>query len=341
VATIGVKKNEATAARRRVYFYCVDATDGMTAEIGEGGGQPQISVDGAMWTVTGIGVLIDIHDPDTATHTGAYYAELTQAIVNADNAIIRTRYKSAATAQCYGDVAVVDSRMETVSNIHDADLPDIIDATDALETKIDALQLSVSSVVTTVITNAAGTDIAADIIALKAETATIVADTNELQTDWKNGGRLDLLIDALLVGTGTTIDDLLDAIKAKTDTIGSVSVTVTSPVAASGDINLYSGDDYATAELRQVTCVVADATHALLLNTATSIKLKCAQATWTSTSTAITTPGYTITWDLTDTQTAAITRSQAYEVEAVLANAHVVTLATGYINHTPDIAAVV
>jgi len=36
---------------------------------------------------------------------------------------------------------------------------------------------------TAVITNAAGTDIAADIIAVKAETATIVADTNELQTD--------------------------------------------------------------------------------------------------------------------------------------------------------------
>lgn len=34
--------------------------------------------------------------------------------------------------------------------------------------------------------------------------ATILADTAELQTDWVNGGRLDLLI---------------DAIKAKTDTI--------------------------------------------------------------------------------------------------------------------------
>jgi hypothetical protein len=39
---------------------------------------------------------------------------------------------------------------------------------------------------------------------VKAETAVILADTNELQTDLVNGGRLDLLI---------------DAIKAKTDTI--------------------------------------------------------------------------------------------------------------------------
>lgn len=36
------------------------------------------------------------------------------------------------------------------------------------------------------------------------EKADILADTDELQTDWANGGRLDLLI---------------DAIKAKTDTI--------------------------------------------------------------------------------------------------------------------------
>lgn len=43
---------------------------------------------------------------------------------------------------------------------------------------------------------------------IKAETAAILADTNELQTDWVNGGRLDLLI---------------DAIKAKTDALpGSV-----------------------------------------------------------------------------------------------------------------------
>lgn len=32
---------------------------------------------------------------------------------------------------------------------------------------------------------------------IKAETATILADTNELQTDLTNGGRLDLLIDAI------------------------------------------------------------------------------------------------------------------------------------------------
>ncbi len=42
---------------------------------------------------------------------------------------------------------------------------------------------NVDQIETAVITNAAGADVAADIIAVKAETALIVADTNELQSD--------------------------------------------------------------------------------------------------------------------------------------------------------------
>ena len=57
-----------------------------------------------------------------------------------------------------------------------------------------------------VITNAAGADIAADIIAVKAETATIVADTNELQTDD-------------IPGTLSTMDGKLDTAQADLDII--------------------------------------------------------------------------------------------------------------------------
>ncbi len=53
----------------------------------------------------------------------------------------------------------------------------------ATEAKQDIIDTNVDQIETAVITNAAGTDIAADIIAVKAETATIVADTNELQSD--------------------------------------------------------------------------------------------------------------------------------------------------------------
>jgi len=53
----------------------------------------------------------------------------------------------------------------------------------ATEAKQDIIDTNVDQIETAVITNAAGVDVAADIIALKAETALIVADTNELQTD--------------------------------------------------------------------------------------------------------------------------------------------------------------
>ncbi len=94
--SILVKANEATAAKRYVYFHLVDATDGMTAETGEAGGQPQISANGAAWTNTEIGVLVVIGN-------GRYYAELTQTVVAMAGTIIETRYKSANTAECPGD----------------------------------------------------------------------------------------------------------------------------------------------------------------------------------------------------------------------------------------------
>jgi len=57
---------------------------------------------------------------------------------------------------------------------------------------------------------------------------TILADTNELQSDWADGGRLDLILDTILIDTGELqvdwtdsgrLDMLIDAIKAKTDLI--------------------------------------------------------------------------------------------------------------------------
>ena len=61
-------------------------------------------------------------------------------------------------------------------------------------------------------------DVSADIAAVKAETATIVTDTNELQTDWTNGGRLDLIIDAILADTNELqTDDVPGLIAALND----------------------------------------------------------------------------------------------------------------------------
>lgn len=91
-----VLANEATAGRRRVYFHCVDATDGITPETGEAGGQPQVSTNGGAFTNTGIGTL-------THLGNGRYYADLTQALVATAGDSIETRYKSANTAETPGD----------------------------------------------------------------------------------------------------------------------------------------------------------------------------------------------------------------------------------------------
>lgn len=88
--------NQATAAKRRIYFDCRDATDGITPETGEAGGQPQISTNGGAWTGTGIGTL-------SAIGQGRYYAELTSGAVASAGDIIETRFKSGNTAETPGD----------------------------------------------------------------------------------------------------------------------------------------------------------------------------------------------------------------------------------------------
>jgi hypothetical protein len=102
---IRVNRNEATAARRRVYFFCLDAIAGVTPVTTEAGGQPQVSVDGGAWTDTGIGVLVDIGN-------GHYYADLTQAVTDVADAVIKTRYKSANTIEFPGSTLVIDAKVE-------------------------------------------------------------------------------------------------------------------------------------------------------------------------------------------------------------------------------------
>lgn len=74
-----------------------------------------------------------------------------------------------------------------------------------------------------------------DWAALKAETALIVADTNELQTDWTNAGRLDAILDKIPLSDGTVSWNAtaLAAINAEVDTALNTAI----PAAAAGSIN--------------------------------------------------------------------------------------------------------
>lgn len=88
------------ASRRRIMVRVVDATDNVTPEIGETGGQPAISLNGGPFTISGVGTLVAVE-----ASNGLYYSELSQAALS-ELGSCRLRYKSAATALFTTAVAI-------------------------------------------------------------------------------------------------------------------------------------------------------------------------------------------------------------------------------------------
>lgn len=81
---------EPIATRRLFFFFLVDATDGITPENGEAGGQPQISTNGAAFGNT--------IDTLNLIGNGAYYITLDPSEIDTLGWIL-VRYKSANTAE--------------------------------------------------------------------------------------------------------------------------------------------------------------------------------------------------------------------------------------------------
>ena len=63
-------------------------------------------------------------------------------------------------------------------------------------------------------------DVSADIAAVKVDTAATLVDTNELQADWTNGGRLDLLLDRLIAELDTARGEPAQGAPAASTKIG-------------------------------------------------------------------------------------------------------------------------
>jgi hypothetical protein len=109
------------------------------------------------------------------------------------------------------DVVVDTVKAETVLIL--ADTADMQPRVAAIETDTSTtLQAELDAIQAAVITNAAGVDIAADIISLKAETALIVADTNELQVDDVPTliSNLDVVVDTIKAETVLILSDTND-----------------------------------------------------------------------------------------------------------------------------------
>jgi len=100
------------------------------------------------------------------------------------------------------------------------DLPTNSELTTALGTADDAVLAAIAALnnlSSAGAQSAAAAALTAYGAALEATAQSILTDTNELQTDWVNGGRLDLLIDAILADTTSLNDTVLPEIATATD----------------------------------------------------------------------------------------------------------------------------
>jgi hypothetical protein len=143
---------------------------------------------------------------------------------------ITTALTATFTGNLTGSVASVSGAVGSVTGLTASDVGAIKTQTDKLTftvaNQIDANVLDWKSSTAPAMTGdayarlgaPAGASVSADVAAVKAETTAIVADTNELQTDWVNGGRLDNILDARASQTSVdTVDGNVDAIKVVTD----------------------------------------------------------------------------------------------------------------------------
>ena len=141
-----------------------------------------------------------VTEPDATNLPGVYELVMTAAEINA-NFITLGGISSTANIVIFplfitterGNLATVDTVVDGIQT----DLDNGTDGLGALKTLVDTVDTVVDGIQTDL-------DNATDGLgAIKADTAAILIDTNELQGDWVNGGRLDVILDAILSDTGT------------------------------------------------------------------------------------------------------------------------------------------
>jgi len=202
-----------------VYFYAVDSTDFTTPETGLTGFTVYRSRDGAApaayttptvneTDVTNMpGVYELLVDEDTTIASGNDSEEMVLHISKTGMApVVRTieLYRPKITlgetlTVSSGAVGSIATGGITAASI----ATDAIDA-DALATNaVDEIQTTIVVYLDTILTSMATNT---DVGLVAADVTSILADTNELQTDWANGGRLDLILDAR--ASQTSVDDI-------------------------------------------------------------------------------------------------------------------------------------
>jgi len=130
----------------------------------------------------------------------------------------------------------LDGKVDVIDGIVDSIL---VDTGTTLNDKIDVIDGIVDSILVDTGTTLDGKLDTIDNF-LDTEVAAILADTNELQGDWANGGRLDLLIDSI-ISKVDVVDGVVDSILVDTAVIGSAGAGLSGiPWNASWDAEVQS-----------------------------------------------------------------------------------------------------
>lgn len=138
----------------------------------------------------------------------------------------------------------------------------------------------------------------------------------------------------------TTVDE--EAIAAAVAlALSGREIAVVSPLAETGTLTLIRGDDYVAAEGRGIGFGIPDPLHRLDLDGKDAeVRLKAAGVMWTATEVSQTEAGYAVMFEPTAEETAQLTHSGLYEVEATTGGGHNVTLVIGALTVRRDIPAV-
>jgi hypothetical protein len=171
-----------------------------------------IGVPGAAWTNTlaadlaAVDGVVDSILVDTGTTLDAAIAGIPTVAEFEARSLVAADYTVVADLPAAGATqASVDAIKVVVDDI-------LVDtAAGATQASVDAIKVVVDDILV---------DTAAiDITAIDAKVDLILADTDELQTDLVDGGRVDLVLDAILLDTGTTLDGKMNVLDGKADDI--------------------------------------------------------------------------------------------------------------------------
>lgn len=196
------------------------------------GGRPEVNTTHAAGTAWGSGAITAASIADGAIDAATFAAGAIDAAALAADA--GTEIATAVWASATRSLTVLDEDSTTLdldatiraavglasANL-DTQLSTIDGVVDAI--LLDTAEIGAAGAGLTALASAANLATVAGY--LDTEIAAILADTNELQTDWANGGRLDLLIDAIKAKTDSLTFTIANVVDANVQRINDVVIT--------------------------------------------------------------------------------------------------------------------